>query len=388
MLNLTYIGIGQCGNKFADEFGEKNNAIAINTTSKDMACLRNIPKNNMIEIAVSGTKGGAGKNPVIGKQGMLEHYDTVMDKINKTKEETDFYFICSGLGGGTGSGATPALINKMLEEDYNNFGLILTMPDLKEGVEVQSNAVKSILELFRIIQEYEIPVMLIDNQKIKNKMEKETNFDWRNVTQIIAKTFTQFNAVANRSSRYSTFDESDYKKTLMLGGIFVLSKTQIDVEELNTELSLKEKIIENWKNSYYVDFDYKTTQIFTSIVEAPTAFLEQKPSYKLLENSLNKLEEECGSVSPYRGIYSIEDKNTNYKRGSITVYNLLTGLSNPIEKIEEIYMKAKESNKAILEKRNKNKNFNFDQFGDLDNIFNDEDTSKKPKENSNNFFKI
>lgn len=62
MLDFLAVGIGQCGNKFADEFaGFKTKAIAVNTTDKDMSKLANIDKQNLVNISINNN-GGAGKH--------------------------------------------------------------------------------------------------------------------------------------------------------------------------------------------------------------------------------------------------------------------------------------------------------------------------------------
>ena len=90
MLNTVYIGIGQCGNRFADCFGkcsteeQENNkgtagiaAVAINTAAGYMSMLTNIRNENKLKITLDGRPEGAGSNPKIGRESMEENLDDV-----------------------------------------------------------------------------------------------------------------------------------------------------------------------------------------------------------------------------------------------------------------------------------------------------------------------
>ena len=66
MLNFVHIGIGQCGNRFAEQFGRRGRtALAINTARVDTSILnsKSISPKNQLHIALDGLKDGAGRNP-------------------------------------------------------------------------------------------------------------------------------------------------------------------------------------------------------------------------------------------------------------------------------------------------------------------------------------
>ena len=373
MLNFLFVGIGQCGNKFVDSFAfHKNNAIAINTTLKDMMCLDNIDKQNLIDISASGTKGGAGKTPGLGERAMNEHLEEVLNKINNIGHDADYIFLWAGLGGGTGSGGLPVLLSSLLEKKKKVI-LGLTLPDDSEGVEVQVNAFNACLKILRLIEHYKVPYILVENNKIKNKMSREKDFDWRNVNSSLSKIFTQFNRSANKNSSFSTFDETDFKKTLYVSGMMSLVKVVLNMEDISTEDSLKEAIIEAWeKDNYFVDFEYSSASIITTIIEAPTKYLENKSNYKLLDTSLLKLRDACGTISPYTGIYAYDEKKEN-RNSKIIVYCMLTGLKAPMEKIREMQKKAIQEQEAMRKKTADNK-ADLSEFSSLDDVFSSDKT--------------
>ena len=90
MLNFVHIGIGQCGNRLAEQFGKSGRlAFAINTARVDMLNLdsKAIAPKNQIHIALEGNKDGAGRNPVIGKESMEANIDKVYEAIVRATKD-------------------------------------------------------------------------------------------------------------------------------------------------------------------------------------------------------------------------------------------------------------------------------------------------------------
>ena len=107
--DIKVVGVGGCGNN-AIEYMIKNKVsgvdfICVNTDSQD---LRNNPvsENRKCNIGQNITRGlGAGANPDIGRQAAIED----RDKLKEAIENCDMLFITAGMGGGTGTGASPVI---------------------------------------------------------------------------------------------------------------------------------------------------------------------------------------------------------------------------------------------------------------------------------------
>ena len=107
--DIKVVGVGGCGNN-AIEYMIRNKIddvdfICVNTDAQD---LKNNPvsENRKCNIGYNITKGlGAGANPEIGKQAAIED----RDKIKEAIENCDMLFITAGMGGGTGTGASPVI---------------------------------------------------------------------------------------------------------------------------------------------------------------------------------------------------------------------------------------------------------------------------------------
>ena len=102
---IKVIGVGGGGgnavNRMICEKVQKVHFVVINTDLQD---LERSPASAKIQIGAKLTKGlGAGAKPEIGQQAALEDYS----KISEVVEGADMVFITAGMGGGTGTGASP-----------------------------------------------------------------------------------------------------------------------------------------------------------------------------------------------------------------------------------------------------------------------------------------
>jgi len=107
--DIKVVGVGGCGNN-AIEYMIKNKVsgvdfICVNTDAQD---LKNNPVNENCKcnIGQNITRGlGAGADPEIGRQAAIED----RDKLKEVIENCDMLFITAGMGGGTGTGASPVI---------------------------------------------------------------------------------------------------------------------------------------------------------------------------------------------------------------------------------------------------------------------------------------
>jgi cell division GTPase FtsZ len=134
-MKLMIIGLGQCGNRIADEFahlgdrakrerGAKviTDAYAIDTDAPAMKGLQFIKSNkdHRIVIGEAKTKShGTGGLAELGAQIFKEDGYKIVDVLRKTKRfpETDAFLLVAGAAGGTGSGGIPVLA-KIMKEHY------------------------------------------------------------------------------------------------------------------------------------------------------------------------------------------------------------------------------------------------------------------------------
>ncbi len=129
-VDIKVFGIGGAGNNAVKNMyldNEKNAELYIINT--DLTVLHNSPVKNKICIGAKTTHGhGAGSKPEIGKRAAEESLDIIRDVL----EGTDMLYITAGMGGGTGTGASPVIAN--LARDMGILTIaIVTKPFSFEG---------------------------------------------------------------------------------------------------------------------------------------------------------------------------------------------------------------------------------------------------------------
>lgn len=354
MLDFLVVGIGQCGNKFADAFADMHTkAIAVNTTDKDMSRLAHIDKQNLINISINNN-GGAGKTPEIGKISMIQNIEAVCSRIEAVGKDSDYIILWAGLGGGTGSGGLPVLMRELKKREKNLI-VGMTLPDASEGFEVKNNALKACISILKQAEKKRVPFLIIDNNRVRETLDMNSETNRSSSNQKIVKVISQFNKYANQASSLATFDETDYRKTLAVPGMIVVAKTVIPAKDVQTSDSVHDAVLAEWKNNrYYTDYDISTARMFTTIVNAPTKWLDSKSNLRLVETSIESLREECGTVSPYTGIYAYDDGSRN-GTGNIVIYTMLTGLKAPMERLLKLQEDAVKENEEMKRKEEENR---------------------------------
>ncbi|MDZ4858711.1 MAG: cell division protein FtsZ [Candidatus Hydrogenedentes bacterium] len=111
--------------------------ITINT---DAQALKHSPAGTRLQIGDIGL--GAGARPEMGQQAALED----RERINDVLRGADMIFITAGLGGGTGTGATPIVAEVARETGALTVGIV-TLPFQFEGHARTDNALKGLAAL-------------------------------------------------------------------------------------------------------------------------------------------------------------------------------------------------------------------------------------------------
>ena len=140
------------------------NFAAINTDVQDLH-YSNAPEK--IHIGKELTKGlGAGMNPELGRQAAEENREEIRDAV----KGLDMVFITCGLGGGTGSGASP-----IVAEEARDVGVltvaVVTKPFLWEGTQ-RTRIAEEALEKLR---ERVDTLITIPNDKILQVIDRKTS---------------------------------------------------------------------------------------------------------------------------------------------------------------------------------------------------------------------
>src|SRR5437879_9920361 len=124
----------------------------------DLQALRMSRAPVKIQLGVKLTNGlGAGANPEVGRKAALEDSDKIIEAL----EGADMVFVTTGLGGGTGTGATPIIASLASEMGALTVGVVTT-PFGFEGKRRMAQAERGISELMDSVD----TTIVIPNEKL------------------------------------------------------------------------------------------------------------------------------------------------------------------------------------------------------------------------------
>ncbi len=165
---LKVVGVGGSGGNAINRMIASDikgvDFIAINT---DAQALQKSNAGQRIHIGKGITKGlGAGMDPEIGQQAGEES----RDEIAKALKDSDMVFITCGLGGGTGTGASPIIANLAREAGVLTIGVI-TKPFGFEGIARKNIAEQGLIELAKEVD----TLITVPNDRLLQIIDKSTS---------------------------------------------------------------------------------------------------------------------------------------------------------------------------------------------------------------------
>lgn len=384
IMNVGFIGIGQGGGNIVNTFAKKHDkCMALNTTTNDLTKLDNINKDLRI-LTPNGTNGGgAGKDPMLGERALRieTNVKKVKQQIELNFNNCDLIWVTVALGGGTGTLGAIQLI-EILTSMGREHGLICAIPTEEDCIQKRN----ALLSLERITMALSMsdsfnPVIMIDNNYIKTKAEKEsekgTNAEVLDkANQYIYDDLTNLAEYARRASDSRSFDPQDYKKQFTEEkGTILFSSVDIPIEGYSDN-SLYAEVSNSWENNgMYIIGDISTVTGMTVIVEHPKEF----DKFNMISSLYDSIKENHKGVNVNDGIYEAEGKNGFMGFGKsgekvIRVHTLLTGMAFP--DFTEFKKKTIEEYKLYMSKKNNDK-FKFEV--NINELTNTKPKKKKSK---------
>ena len=167
LADIKVIGVGGGGmnavNKMIQAGVQNVEFIVANT---DLQVLNGSPCENKLQLGEKTTSGlGAGANPSVGREAAIES----KEKIKKAIEGADMVFITCGMGGGTGTGASP-VIAEIAHEMGALTVAIVTKPFTFEGKKRSVQAISGIEELRKHVD----TLIIVPNDKLREVIDKNT----------------------------------------------------------------------------------------------------------------------------------------------------------------------------------------------------------------------
>lgn len=239
-MKLATVGVGNAGSKVIDRMIEfevstgRNlcrHSLVINTARTDLAKPDYIPENRRVLIGETHKKAkghGVGGDAAVG----AEVAKTDIDEIRRIFDdvaihEVDAILVAAGLGGGTGSGAAPVVINeiqKMYDEPVYGLGLL---PGNYEGGRPALNAARSLQSFVTNVDNF----IAFDNDAWRSRGQTiEGGYDEMN-TELATRIVTLLAAgeVDETMVGENAMDSSDIMRTLETGGVSSIGYASSDI---------------------------------------------------------------------------------------------------------------------------------------------------------------
>ncbi|HEY8449615.1 MAG TPA: cell division protein FtsZ [Bacillota bacterium] len=166
---LKVVGVGGGGNNALNRMIASGlqgvDFIAVNTDAQVLAAAKAPEK---IQIGSEITRGlGAGANPEVGERAAQESRDEIAQHL----KGADMVFITAGMGGGTGTGASPVIAEIAKELGALTVGVV-TKPFSFEGRRRMRQAEEGI----RVLREKVDTLITIPNDRLLQVVDKNTSF--------------------------------------------------------------------------------------------------------------------------------------------------------------------------------------------------------------------
>jgi cell division protein FtsZ len=158
---IKVIGVGGGGGNAVNHmYNQGITGVDFIICNTDAQALELSPIPNKVQLGASLTEGmGAGSIPEVGKNSAIENIEDIKRMLGST---TRMLFITAGMGGGTGTGASPIIAKAAKEMDILTVGIITT-PFSFEGKRRKLQAEEGLAEFKKYVDSY----LVISNDRLR-----------------------------------------------------------------------------------------------------------------------------------------------------------------------------------------------------------------------------
>lgn len=169
---IVMIGTGQCGNQITYQFDLLNyNTFYVNSSVTDFP--KGIEDDR--KFLINGAKGCA-KNRQKAIDYGVSSFDEILERINTRFPLANIYFFMASLGGGTGAGLTPLLLDVASTQNPDKkYCVVLVLPHDDESLLSQDNAKETLKQIIDI-QDKLYSIHLLSNNKRKDFLDINKEF--------------------------------------------------------------------------------------------------------------------------------------------------------------------------------------------------------------------
>lgn len=165
---LKVVGVGGAGGNGVNRMvGNGFNGVAFISINTDLQVLKDSRADQKIQIGTKLTRGlGSGGDPETGRFAAEESIEQLRDSM----QGADMVFLTAGMGGGTGTGASPVIASLARENGALTVGIV-TKPFFFEGSKRMEQAEQGIRELKKEVD----TLIVIPNDKLLSIADETTS---------------------------------------------------------------------------------------------------------------------------------------------------------------------------------------------------------------------
>lgn len=359
-MKLLVVGFGQCGNRIADEFVRLNRrarnqrgieitpgVFAVNTDAADLSGLYTIKPDYQHRILIGGekTRGhGVAKLSELGAEIAREDGDKVIDAIRSTKRffETDAFLLIAGAAGGTGSGATPIMVQQIKERYADKAVYALIVLPFEHEEDTEERTIYNTAVCLKSVYSVADAVFLVDNQRYVRK-----DFSLRNniakINEMIVEPFYNLLCAGEEKKAKhigaKMLDAGDIMQTISGWTAIGYGKSPLPLIRLPFERTrnFRKKSIETHKGIQAMDEAISELSIHCNPGDAARAlYLITAPAKEMNMDLIKELGDYLRSVAPEA---IIRDGDYPRERGMIDVTIILSQLGD-VEKVRNYYTRS------------------------------------------------
>lgn len=356
-IKFGVVGVGQAGSNLSSSFAKLGYpAVCINTALQDLEAIE-LP--NSCKLHLEYGLGGASRTRAIGHQAAETHKDAIRELIDTQLGGEQVLILCSSLGGGSGSGSLPVMIEVLAGLGKPVIAMVV-LPMASEDAQIKMNALETLAELTQEVQKGRLTnLIVVDNAKIESLYSDAGQFEFFKISnEVIVRPLDAFNTYSSMSSAVKALDPSEFAKVILdSGGLTVYGEISI-TDYATDETAIASAIMENLDSGLLASgFDLKQTKFVGFILAANQKVWSQTKAAAINYASAILADQTGVPSGVFKGVYTSEDIVDN----TMKCFFIFSGLGIPLNRIDCLKKETAElSNKTKNKDEARNLNLNLD----------------------------
>lgn len=230
--HIKIIGVGGAGGNAVGTMIHYNlNGLEFAVANTNISDLKKSKAKVKLQLGREITKGlGAGANPEVGRKAAEESRDDIKNLL----KDTDLLFLAAGMGGGTGTGATPVIASLAREMGILTIGIV-SRPFKSEGKKRIVNAENGITKLKENVD----TLIVIPNEKLNEIFPDMTVIDaFQKADNVLFEAAKAISDIIHYSG-YMNVDFADVQTVMQNRGLAMMGSGVGDGDQRAVEAAQK-----------------------------------------------------------------------------------------------------------------------------------------------------